>query len=311
MNVDVGVVGTGLMGAPMASRLLAAGHRVFVCNRTRAKAEALAVLGATVLDTPADVGRACGLVMLALPSGPDVDTALDELLAVLGARSLVVDTSTTAPGEARLNHERCSRAEVGYVDAPVSGGPVAVQAGTLSVMAGGHRADLDRAEALCAAFAGKFVRCGGPGAGQVAKACNQLVVAATIEIVAEALVLARAAGVEPALVREALLGGFAASRILDLHGERMLQRDFAPGGKARLQLKDIEIIRVTARQVGLSLPAFEAAAAQFERLVEAGDGELDHSAVVTVLERESGSTVSSFDRAATRVQPSERYKLGS
>ncbi len=292
MSVDVGVVGTGLMGAPMAARMLAAGHRVFVCNRTRAKAEALAGLGATVLDTPTDVGSECDLVILALPSGPDVESALDELLAVLGHGGLIVDTSTIAPDEARLNHERCARANVGYVDAPVSGGPVAVGAGTLSVMAGGHPAELDRAEALCAAFAGRFVRCGEPGAGQVAKACNQLVVAATIEIVAEALVLARAAGVEPALVREALLGGFAASRILDLHGERMLKRDFTPGGKARLQLKDIEIIRGAAQQAGLDLPAFEAAAAQFERLVEGGGGELDHSAVVTVLERESGSIVS-------------------
>ena len=176
MRTDVGVIGTGLMGAPMAIRILGAGHRAFVCNRTRAKAEELAGLGAVVLDTPGDVGRACDLVLLALPSGPDVGAALDELLEVLPIGSLVVDTSTISPGEARANSERADRTGVGYVDAPVSGGPVAVNAGTLSVMAGGRPADLDLAEQLCAAFAGKFVRCGGPGAGQVAKACNQLVV---------------------------------------------------------------------------------------------------------------------------------------
>lgn len=286
--IAVGVIGTGLMGAPMARRLLAAGHPTIVCNRTRASAEPLAAHGAVVVDSSDQVGQAqVKVVLLSVPAGPDVSTVLDDLLPSLPPGSLVIDTSTIAPSDAVANHDRCLVAGIGYVDAPVSGGPVAVEAGTLSVMAGGTPADLDTAESVMQAFAGRFVRCGGPGAGQVAKACNQLIVAATIEVVSEALVLARAAGADPTLVREALLGGFASSRILELHGGRMLARDFVPGGKARLQLKDIEIIRSLAHQVGVPLDGFEAAAVRFERLVADGGGELDHSAVVTVLENDA------------------------
>ena len=288
-SITVGVIGTGLMGAPMARRLLAAGYPTIVCNRTRASADQLVANGAVVVDGPVQVGQArAEVVLLSVPAGPDVSMVLDALLPTLPPGALIIDTSTIAPSDAVANHGRCDATGIAYVDAPVSGGPSAAETGTLSVMAGGESDDLERAETVMRAFAGRFVRCGGPGAGQVAKACNQLIVAATIEVVSEALVLARAAGADPALVREALLGGFAASRILDLHGGRMLARDFVPGGKARLQLKDIDIIRGLAHEVGVPLDGFEAAAARFERLVAAGGGELDHSALVTVLEADAG-----------------------
>ena len=293
----IGVVGVGLMGAPMALRLVGSGAPTIVHNRTRAKTLPIERAGAAVANTLADLGARATTVFLALPSGREVDAALSELLTHLAEGSLIIDTSTIAPHEARTNHSRCAERSIGYVDAPVSGGPVAVEAGTLSVMAGGIPADLDRAALICEAFAGRFVRCGGPGAGQVAKACNQLVVAATIEVISEALVLARAAGVEPTVVREALLGGFAASRILDLHGSRMLTANYVPGGKTRLQLKDIDIIRDLARETGVPLDSFEAAALRFERLVESGGGELDHSAVVTVLEDETGYRLSVTGRS--------------
>ncbi len=295
----VGVVGTGLMGAPMARRLLAAGREVLVFNRSSAKAVALRPAGARVSPTLGELAMATGTVLLALPAGGEVTAALDVLVPLLRVGSIVVDTSTIAPHESRTNHTRCGSSGIAYVDAPVSGGPVAIAAGTLSVMAGGDDDALDRAAALCAAFAGRFVRCGTSGAGSVAKACNQLVVAATIEIVAEALVLAKAAGVDPALVRDALLGGFAASRILELHGARMLAGDYVPGGKARLQLKDIDIIRSLAGAVGVPLDAFSAAALRFERLVADGGGELDHSAVAMLLERDSGVVLTSSNEGET------------
>jgi 2-hydroxy-3-oxopropionate reductase len=290
-TIRVAVVGIGLMGAPMARQLLAAGHEVVVFNRSLAKAAALEPAGARVIATLNELAGSVNDVVLALPAGAEVRAALDVLVEHLQPGSIVVDTSTIAPHESRENYARCASRGIEYVDAPVSGGPAAVEAGTLSVMAGGNDSALDRATVLTQAFAGRFVRCGASGAGSVAKACNQLVVATTIEVVAEALVLAQAAGVDPSLVREALLGGFASSRILELHGARMLEANYVPGGKARLQLKDIDIIRELAASVGVPLDAFGAAAARFERLVADGGGELDHSAVATVLERDAGVSV--------------------
>ncbi len=291
----VGVVGIGLMGAPMARQLLVAGRPVTVFNRTRSKAETLTAFGATVAESLADLGRSTDIVVLALPSGAEVLAALAELLTTLRSGSLVIDTSTIAPHESRDRYRMCAEQGVRYVDAPVSGGAVAIEARTLSVMAGGDDDALDQTATIVSAFAGRFVRCGGPGAGSVAKACNQLIVASTIEIVAEALMLAKASGVDPSLVREALLGGFAASRILELHGSRMLEGNYVPGGKANLQLKDIDIIREMGRGQAVPLEAFEAAARRFERLIELGGGELDHSAVATVLESDTGLRLTSDD----------------
>jgi 2-hydroxy-3-oxopropionate reductase len=289
----VGVVGTGIMGEPIGRQLLAAGYRVVAFNRTRVKAEKLIEFGATVAESLPELGRLATVVVLALPSGVEVRGALTELLTTLASGVLIIDTSTIAPHESRDHYRLCADKGISYVDAPVSGGPVAIDARSLSIMAGGDADALDRAEAILAAFAGRFVRCGGPGAGSVAKACNQLIVASTIEIVAEALVLAKASGVDPALVRDALLGGFAASRVLELHGLRMLEGNYVPGGRARLQLKDIDIIRSMANAHAIPLEAFEAAAGRFERLVESGGGELDHSAVATVLESDAGVRLTS------------------
>jgi 2-hydroxy-3-oxopropionate reductase len=170
------------------------------------------------------------------------------------------------------------------VDAPVSGGPVAARSGSLSVMAGGVEADLAEADEVLRAFAGRLVVCGGPGAGQVAKACNQLVVTANIAVVAEALVTASALGADPSAVREALLGGYAGSRVLELHGERMLHGDFSLGAAARTQAKDIGIIRDLTGGV-VRNEVFEAAARIMEELVAGGGGDLDHSAAVRIVEQ--------------------------
>ncbi len=295
-ETTIGVVGTGLMGRPMVEQLLAAGCRVVIAARTAAAADPLVAAGATRAASVAELAASADSVVLALPSGTEVASVLDQLLDAPGRRvELVVDTSTIHPDEARRCHRLAAGHGVAVVDAPVSGGPIAVAERTLSVMAGGEEPALSRAEAVLAPFTGRFVRCGGPGAGQVAKACNQLVVAASIEVVAEALVLARAAGVDPASVRQALLGGYAASRVLELHGGRMLAGDFVPGGKARLQLKDIGIVRSLADALGLPLTAFDAAAARFDALVAGGHGDLDQTAVVTVLE----------DLAGVRVRPAD------
>ena len=197
--------------------------------------------------------------------------------------TVVIDTSTLTPDAARRVHADLHAHAVAFLDAPVSGGPGGAAGGSLVIMVGGDREVLDRAGRLFQSL-GTVFHCGGPGAGQVCKACNQLVVVGTIELVAEALVLAEAGGLDPALVRSALMGGYAASRVLDLHGARMLSRDFAPGGRAKFNLKDIDAIEGLAAANGLALPAFAAAATQINRLIDGGGGDLDNAALITVLE---------------------------
>jgi 2-hydroxy-3-oxopropionate reductase len=199
------------------------------------------------------------------------------------AGAVLIDTSTISAAEARLLGRELLPHSVAFLDAPVSGGVRGAENGQLAIMVGGAEADLERAREVLGCL-GKVVHCGSVGAGQVAKACNQLIVMATIEAVAEALVAARASGVDPRKVREALLGGFAASPILELHGDRMLRRDFVPGGRLRFHLKDIANIASLTEATGITLPVFAAAARQVERLVDAGGGDLDHSALITLLD---------------------------
>jgi 2-hydroxy-3-oxopropionate reductase len=288
MSTSVGVVGLGAMGLPMAERLAAVGlPPVVVRDLADEPLATLAALGARRAGSIAELASEVDIVLLSLPDGDVVERVVlgPAGIAEGGRRGLVVlDTSTIAPARSRALADALARTGVAYVDAPVSGGTVAAGAGTLSVMAGGDKDALERARPVLDVIADRVVRLGPVGAGQVAKACNQLIVLGTIEIVAEALALGGANGIDPGALREALLGGFAASRILELHGARMLRGDYEPGGRARFHLKDIAVVEELKQASGGRTPAFDAAARQLEQLVAEGGGELDHAALRTLLD---------------------------
>lgn len=270
----------------MVRTLLRAGWGVAVHGRRRAVVDSLVQAGAHQAESPAALAAAATVIITSLPGEREVrEVTLGEHGVRRHAKNgtIVIDTSTIAPNAARELAGELGSAGIAFVDAPVSGGPPSAAAGSLVVMAGGEPETVCRVMAVLETL-GTVFYCGTAGAGQVCKACNQLVVVGTIELVAEALVLAAASGLNASQVRAALLRGYAASRVLEQHGERMLNRDFAPGGKAKFNLKDIEAIRGLASSAGLELLAFEATAAQLIRLVDSGGGDLDNSALVTVVE---------------------------
>jgi 2-hydroxy-3-oxopropionate reductase len=285
MSERIAFLGIGLMGAPMAERLVAAGHDMILWNRTRAKAEAIA--GAHVAPTPARAAQDADVLVTMLETGPVVDAVLfgaHGAAAALKRGALVIDMSSSPPPLARVHAERFAARGIGYLDAPVSGGVVGARAGTLAIMAGGSAADFARAKPIFEAL-GRPTLVGPAGSGQLAKCCNQAIVAITIGAVAEALLLAAVSGADPAAVREALLGGFADSRILQLHGKRMIERDFVPGGRARVQLKDQDTILAAAKATGLQLPLSECVTALYRDLVKYGGSDLDQNALLLQLER--------------------------
>jgi 2-hydroxy-3-oxopropionate reductase len=289
----VGFIGLGIMGKPMARNLLGAGFELVVHSRSPGPVDEVVEAGARRASSPAEVAAACETLITMVPDTPDVESVLFGENGAAGALrrgSLAVDMSTISPLATREIGERLRGAGIAFVDAPVSGGERGAIEGTLSIMIGGAAADVARARPLFEAMGKTIVHVGDTGAGQVAKACNQLVVASTIEAVAEALTLARQAGVDPARVREALLGGFAGSKIMEMHGQRMLDDNFEPGFRARLHLKDARIVLDTARGLGVPLPAFEPVAEALARLVEGGGGELDHAALVTLVRRGAEAT---------------------
>jgi 2-hydroxy-3-oxopropionate reductase len=288
----VGFIGLGVMGKPMATNLVRAGLDVVVHSRSPGPVDELLAAGAERASTPAEVAAATDVVITMLPDTPDVDLVLFGDRGVSdGVRSgsLVIDMSTIDPSAARRFAGRLTEHGVAMLDAPVSGGERGAIDGTLSIMVGGPGEAFARALPLLRVLGGNVTRVGGAGAGQVAKACNQLVVAATIQAVGEALVLAAKAGVDPAVVREALLGGFAGSMILEVHGRRMLEGDFTPGFRASLHRKDARIVTELAVELGSPVPSFAVVAAALEALVEAGHGDLDHAALVTLLEDAAGT----------------------
>jgi len=289
----VGFIGLGIMGKPMALNLAAAGFDLVVHSRSPGPVDELVQAGARRAASPAQVAAVCDTLITMLPDTPDVQHVLfdepDGAAAALRPGSLVVDMSTISPIASREFGDQLRARAVGFVDAPVSGGERGAIDATLSIMIGGSAGDVARAMPLFEAMGKTIVHVGDGGAGQVAKACNQLVVASTIEAVAEALALAARAGVDPARVREALLGGFAGSKIMEIHGQRMLDENFQPGFRARLHLKDARIVLDTARGVGSPTPGFEPVAAALTTLVEGGGGELDHAALFTLLKDGKGS----------------------
>lgn len=286
MGVRVGLIGPGIMGRPMAINLLKAGHAVAVHARRRKAATPLAAAGATVCASPREVAERADVVFTVVSDTPDVEAVLlgpDGVIAGARPGTLVVDMSTISPTATRRIAAALGAKGVTMLDAPVSGGEAGAIAGTLSIMVGGAPEDFQRALPLLQVLGGNVVHIGGHGAGQVAKLCNQVVVAETVNAVAEALALARAAGVDPGRVREALLGGFAGSRVLEVHGRRILEGDYAPGFKARLHDKDMRLVRELAAEVGVDLPAADHVAGLIAGLVARGDGELDSSAIARLV----------------------------
>jgi 2-hydroxy-3-oxopropionate reductase len=283
----VGFIGLGIMGKPMAGHLLSAGLPLTVHSRSPAPVDELVAAGAARAGSPAEVAAASDVVITMLPDTPDVVEVVTAMLPSLAPGSLVVDMSSIDPGPARELASAVAEAGSSMLDAPVSGGQKGAIDAALSIMVGGDDAAFARAEPILALMGANIVHVGPPGAGQVTKACNQLVVAATIEAVAEALVLAERSGVDPAKVRQALLGGFAGSKILEVHGQRMLDGAFEPGFRIRLHRKDARIIEDAAAAVGSAIPSFAVVARQLQRAVDAGDGELDHAALYRELDREA------------------------
>jgi len=286
----VGFIGLGIMGKPMARNLLAAGFDLTVHSRGPGPVGELVAAGARRASGPAEVAAASDITITMLPDTPDVEQVLvgdGGVLSAVAPGSLVVDMSSIDPGPTRILAEAFAARDVAMLDAPVSGGERGAIDAALSIMIGGDEGAVRRAMQVFETLGKNIVHIGPSGAGQVAKACNQLVVAATIEAVAEALLLAERSGVDAAKVREALLGGFAGSKILEVHGQRMLDRTFDPGFRIRLHRKDARIVEEAAAATGTPMPAFAAVAAQLQRAVDAGDGDLDHSGLFVELEREA------------------------
>lgn len=279
----IAFLGTGLMGKPMASRLLQAGYPLCAWNRTRAKAEALAALGATVADRVDEAVARAGVVITMLEAGPVVAEVLSTATAAMRPGTIVVDMSSTRQLEAQALDAMLTAAGMRFVDAPVSGGVIGAEAGTLAIMAGGRQEDFDQIEGLLSVL-GRPTLVGPAGCGQLAKLCNQLIVGGTLAIVAEALLLAQAGGADPAAVRTALRGGFAESRILEVHGQRMLDRNFLPGGQVKSQAKDLDNVLAAASTAGLHLPVTELVTQAFHRILSDLGG-ADQSAALLALER--------------------------
>lgn len=282
---SIAVLGIGLMGDPIARRLIATGTEVTVWNRSPEKTEPLAALGAQVAATPAAAVAYCEAVILMLSDLAAVDEVLQGLgvAAALRAGSLLIDMSSIPPEGVRRHAEELSQRGVDHLDAPVSGGTRGAEDGTLSILVGGSVDAFRRAQPILSLL-GSPTHIGASGGGQLAKCMNQMLVGITIAAVAEAFVLAARNGIDPEVVRTALQGGFADSRILREHGTRMLKRDFEPGGKVATQLKDLRTAVAVARDLGMVLPLTESATELFSDLAQREGGDLDHSSLLLEIE---------------------------
>jgi 2-hydroxy-3-oxopropionate reductase len=285
-RMKIGFIGLGVMGAPMAGHLVAAGHQLFLHTRSKVPPP-LADSGATQCVNARGVAERADVVFLMLPDTPDVEQVLFGeygVAAGLAPGKLVVDCSSIDPIATRGFAARIAERGCDYVDAPVSGGEVGAKAASLSIMAGGSEAAFARAHPLLALMGKNITHVGGVGDGQVCKVANQIIVALNIAAVAEALVFASKAGADPARVRQALMGGFASSRVLEVHGERMIKRTFAPGFRIALHQKDLGLALQGARTLGMALPQTAIAAQLMQACAALGLSQSDHSAVVQALE---------------------------
>lgn len=288
MTERVGFIGLGVMGRPMAHNLLAAGVELTVHNRSPGPVEELVSAGAQAAGSPAEVAAAAEITILMLPDDAAVEAVAlgdDGVVAAAGPNHLLIDMSTVSPGLARRLAAAAGDASGLFLDAPVSGGDAGAKAGTLSIMVGGSQAAFARAQPLFEILGSTIVHVGASGSGQVVKACNQIVVALTIEALAEALVLGSKCGVAPKTILQVLSGGLANSRVLELRGPNMTGHRFDPGFAIALHHKDLGIALSEARAAGVSLPATALADQMLASIRQHGGGGLDHSAVLTHLER--------------------------
>ncbi|WP_093066518.1 NAD(P)-dependent oxidoreductase [Thiothrix caldifontis] len=289
----IGWIGPGIMGRPMCKHLLSAGFPLIVYARRRESAQELLDMGAAFAPTPAALAAQVDIVISMVSDTPDVEAVLlGDNSVIEGGKTglLVVDMSTISPVTTRKIAEKLAEKGIRMLDAPVSGGDVGAIAGTLTIMVGGKAEDLDTVLPALAVMGKTITHIGDHGAGQLAKACNQLIAAQTVIAVTEAFELAKAAGVDPAKVRAALLGGFAYSKVLELHGQRILTENFQPGFKAHLHNKDMHIVTDTLTAFGLNLPGTQRAADYMQALVDAGNGELDSSALATIVQHNAKVT---------------------
>ena len=280
---SIAFLGTGLMGQPMACRLLQAGYSVTVWNRTAAKTKICHDKGALVAASIEQAVGHAGIVITMLESGTIVKDVVRQALAHLPSSALVIDMSSTKQSEAQEIQMLLATKGIEFIDAPVSGGVVGALAGKLAIMVGATSATFERIQPLLNAM-GTATLVGPPGSGQLAKLCNQLIVGGTLQLVAEALLLAEAGGADPVAIRQALRGGFAESKILDVHGQRMLDRNFIPGGQVKSQCKDMENITDAAKELHLHLPQAQLITDVYRRLLKT-DPLADHSAALLDLER--------------------------
>lgn len=285
----IAFLGTGLMGAPMVRRLLDAGFAVTAWNRDIAKAEALRADGADVAETPASAVQGASVVFTMLTDGNAVGDVLfsQGVAQALAPGAVVIDCSSITPEAARDHAQRLGERGIRHLDAPVSGGVVGASAGTLAIMAGGSADVVDALSDVFSAL-GRVTHVGPSGTGQLAKLGNQQIVAITIGAVAEAMMLVEAGGGSAEAFRRAIRGGFAESRILEIHGQRMVERNFGGAGPSKLQLKDLNNIVAEAESLALTLPLTEAVRAEFAAFVEDGNGDTDHSGLLLQLERKAG-----------------------
>ena len=282
----LGFIGLGIMGAPMAQHLLNAGHQLFVHSRGKLP-QGLLDGGTTVCANATEVAQRADTVLLMLPDTPDVATVLfgeNGVAAGLSAGKTVIDHSSIDPIATRGFAERIQALGCDYLDAPVSGGEVGAKAASLTIMVGGTQAAFDRVQPLFALMGKNITLVGEVGAGQICKVANQIIVALNIAAVGEALTFASKAGADPARVRQALMGGFASSRILEVHGERMIKRQFAPGFRIALHQKDLNLALQSARSLNMALPQTAMAAQLMQTCAALGHGQADHSALVRAIE---------------------------
>lgn len=291
----LGFIGLGIMGKPMAGHLLKAGHELFVYDVNPNPVKELTAKGAVACNSCKDVAQKSDIIFIMVPDTPDVEIVLfgiNGLIEGLKPGSIVVDMSSISPIATKEFAKRLATMGVKMLDAPVSGGQVGAENATLSIMVGGPPDVFDQIKLYFELMGKNIVHIGGNGDGQTCKVANQIVVALTIEAVAEALLFASKAGADPAKVRAALLGGFAQSRILELHGERMIKRTFNPGFRIRLHQKDLNLALQAACSMGLSLPNTAMSQELFNAVAAEGGADLDHSAMVLALEKLANHSIS-------------------
>ena len=293
--MNIGFIGLGVMGQPMARHLINAGHQLFSCKHLSEISPALLDAGLKLKKTPSDVARHVDVIITMLPDTPDVDTVLFGEQGVfddIRAGTIIVDMSSISPTETKRFAELARRAGCHYLDAPVSGGQPGAEAGTLSIMVGGDEDVFQSVRPLFEILGNNINRVGDVGTGQICKIANQIVVALNIEAVAEALVFASKAGADPERIHKALMGGFASSRVLEVHGERMIKRQFTPGFRIDLHRKDLNLALNAAKQLGLSLPNTASAMQLFNSCAAfENGGDMDHSAMIMALETLAGHQI--------------------